>query len=163
MHHNSRQTFVCGQTFMIGLRAAAVVLILAMVVPTRGQAPASSSPIEEKPRQWHKYANNKYGFSFWYPDPYRPVPLPPLDAGDKFRQSANYERRLLLLERRDNPDARIWIRLELRPFNLHALWQSHAPTGYDEDKTPAPKQIGKHTFYCYGAGVVALIIRTNIS
>lgn len=151
MHHN-RRAFDCGHALFIRVQTVVVIVILILVVPVRGQVHTSDLAKKENLRQWHKYTNNKYGFSFWYPDPYRPVPLPPPNTGDEFRHSANKERRLLLLERRDDPEAKIWISIELRQFNLHSLWQSHAPTGYDEDKTPAPLQIGMHTFYLYGPG-----------
>jgi hypothetical protein len=149
MHHNNRQAFVCGQIFMPGLRALAIVLILGAVAPVRGHTPNSNLATERKLRHWHKYVNNKYGFSFWYPEPYKPVPLPPPDAGDEFRY---YEKRLLLLERRDDPDAKLWITLDTRPFDLSTLSHSHSPTGWGPDWIPPGGRIGTHVFYGYGAG-----------
>jgi hypothetical protein len=126
------------------------ILILVTIVQVQAQdtSPKSSGP--NKPQHWHKYVNKSYGFSFWYPDPYRPVLLPPTDSGDEFRAKVNHEKTLLLLERLDDSDAKIWVSVEVRAFDLNALMQSHAPTGVEFP--PAPGRVGTHVFYGYGAG-----------
>jgi hypothetical protein len=126
------------------------LLILMTIVQAQAQDPPPKSCASDKPQHWHKYVNKSYGFSFWYPDPYRRVSLPPPDSADEFRAKVNHEKRLLLLERRDDPDAKIWVSTEVRPFDLEALTQSHAPTGVEFP--PAPRQFGTHVFYGYGAG-----------
>jgi len=100
-------------------------------------------------RHWRKYINRQYGFSFWYPDTYRPRALPPPDSWDKVRP---YQKRLLLLERRDDPDANLWIGIDLRPFNLSTMSHSHSKGGMDPDWTPVGHPIGRHTFYFFGPG-----------
>jgi hypothetical protein len=126
------------------------LLILTTIVQVHAQALSAKSSGPDRPRHWHKYVNKSYGFSFWYPDPYRPVPLPRPDSGDEFRAKADHEKRLLLLHRRDDPDAKIWVSVEVRAFDLDALMQSHSPTGVEFP--PAPGRIGTHVFYFYGAG-----------
>lgn len=130
--------------------ALAGLFIMTFIFPTQAQELSHNPCGRDKTQHWHKYVNKSYGFSFWYPDLYRQVPLPPPDSGDEFRAKVNHEKRLLLLERRDDPDARIWVSLEVRPFDLDALLHSHAPTGYEFP--PGPGRIGTHVFYGYGAG-----------
>jgi hypothetical protein len=131
--------------------ALTICLAISVLVPAPGQSRTSTCPAKPKPRQWHKYINSQYGFSFWYPEPYKIVSLPPPDAGDKYRYHTFFEKRLLLLQRTDNPDAKIWIRIDMRPFDLQTLVNTHAPTGAS-DWTPVGQKIGNHIFYSYGAG-----------
>jgi hypothetical protein len=132
--------------------ALAMCLTLSLVVPALGQSRTSTCPGKTKPRQWHKYINNQYGFSFWYPEPYKLVPLPPPDAADKYRYHTYFEKRVLLLQRTDNPEAKIWITLDMRPFDLRTLAETHSPTGWDPNWTPVGRKIGSHISYFYGAG-----------
>jgi hypothetical protein len=139
----------------LGFNLASVVLALCMtlsfVVPASAQSQASGCSAEPKPRQWHKYINNQYGFSFWYPDPYKLVPLPEPDSGDKYRYHTYFEKRIILLQRTDDPEAKIWITLDMRPFDLQTLIDTHSPTGWDH-LAPKSHRITNHTFYFYGTG-----------
>jgi hypothetical protein len=83
----------------------------------------------------HKYVNHEYGFSLWYSDTYTSVP--PADA-DEGCQNGEYDKCLLLLERRDNPMARLWVRISVRPFQL-------CPGA--GDIMPSRRRIGRHVFY----------------
>lgn len=130
-------------------KALAVVLILASAASARGQESVSDTPKETKHRRWHKYVNAKYGFSFYYPEPYTPASLPAADEGENYR---SYEKELFVLVRKDDPDARILIILDTRPFDLSTLSHSHSPTGWDPDWVPPGGRIGTHIFYGYGAG-----------
>ncbi len=117
------------------------VFMLVLVTSAHGQGPAPNPGFRDKQNHWHKYVNHQYGFSFWYADPYGPVPLPePDDHGSYYRE---HEKGLLLLHRRDNPDAKIWINIDLQPFHLGLDAGSNIPHG---------QQIGHHIFYYYGPG-----------
>lgn len=146
---NRRLGSVIGQALVTSLQVLAVAVVLSTAEPIQGQAPNPDSTSEAKPRHWHKYLNTTLGFSIWYPDPYRRVPLPPRDAGDLYR---TWDKRLLLLQRTDDPNAKIWITLDTRPFNLSTISYFHSPTGWDPDWTPGGPTIGHHIFYFYGAG-----------
>jgi hypothetical protein len=128
------------------------LLLFAIAVPANAQTATAAPHPETRRILWHKYINQEYGFSFWYPDTYKPIPLPPPDNGEKYRYYQYEEKRLLLLQRRDNPEAKIRITIDIRPFNLHVLAQTHSPTGYDPDWIPLAHRIGTHDFYFYGAG-----------
>jgi hypothetical protein len=130
-------------------RAASIGLAASLLVMWALGQTAVPSPDSAKKLQWHTYVNKSYGFSISYPDPYRPVPLPPPDEGDKYR---TWDKRLLLLQRSDDPDGKIWVILDQRPFSLKTISNFHAPTGYDEDDPPPKRTIGQYTFYFYGAG-----------
>jgi hypothetical protein len=147
--NDNNLTSVSKRARRIWVQLLAVAVIVAIVAPVRGQVPTSGALSGTRPRHWHKYSNSSCGFSFWYPDPYRPVSLPAPSENDAFR---HYEKRLLLLERRDDPGAKIWVSLDVHPFNLHNLWQFHGPTGYDEDTDPPLIRTGPHAFYFYGPG-----------
>jgi hypothetical protein len=135
---------------MFGRAISVGVFIFAIVASAQEQTPTPNSGVSAKQPHWHKYVNRKYGFSFWYPDPYRPVPVPPLDPEvAKYHQ---FEKDLLFLQRRDNPDAKIWIIVDVRPFDVHTMGQYHSPTGYDPSWVPEGHPIGRHVFYFYGAG-----------
>ena len=110
------------------------LIILAAVASAEGQSPAARSDAGEKQVHWHKYVNHRYGFSFWYPDTYTPAPLPPVTthASDYAKWS------LLLLRRRDNPDACIWVGISPEPFRLYP------GAG---DVLPSRQLIGLHVFY----------------
>ncbi len=119
---------------MFGRAICTGLFILAAVAPARGQSRAAKLDAVEKQLHWHKYVNQRYGFSFWYPDTYRPVPLPPVT-----RQASEYAKwSLLLLQRRDNPDAYIWVGISLEPFRLYP------GAG---DVMPSRQLIGHHVFY----------------
>jgi hypothetical protein len=149
MPSNKRHLFSVPTRFQrVGSQSLAVALIVLISAHVGEQVPTSSAQEEKGSRHWRKYVNSSCGFSFWYPEPYMPVPLPAPNEGDEFR---HYER-LLLLERWDDRDARMWVSLDVHPFSLHNLWQFHGPTGYDEDTSPPLIRIGPHAFYFYGPG-----------
>ena len=100
--NDNNLTSVSKRARRIWVQLLAVAVIVAIVAPVRGQVPTSGALSGTRPRHWHKYSNSSCGFSFWYPDPYRPVSLPAPSENDAFR---HYEKRLLLLERRDLEDA----------------------------------------------------------
>jgi len=117
------------------------VFMLGLGTSAHGQTPTPKPAFRAKQHHWHKYVNHQYGFSFWYPDPYGPAPLPePDDHGSYYRE---YEKGLLLLQRRDNPDAKIWVNIDVQPFHLGPDAGSNIPDG---------RQIGQHIFYFYGPG-----------
>lgn len=137
--------------FNVGLTIKTLIfagfLVFAMVASARGQTPTPNHAERTKQRHWQKYVNRKYGFSFWYPDSYKPT-LPPATP----QRIMDYENLLILLQRRDNSDATIWMILDMRPFNLRTMSESHSPTGWDPDWVPKGHTIGRHIFYFYGAG-----------
>ena len=112
-------------------------LLFAIAVPAKAQTATAAPHPQTRRILWHKYINQEYGFSFWYPDTHKPIPLPYYQYGEK---------RLLLLQRRDNPEAKIRITTDIRPFNLHILVQTHSPTGYHPDWIPLAHRIGTHDF-----------------
>jgi hypothetical protein len=113
------------------------LLLFAIAVPAKAQTATAAPHPQTRRILWHKYINQEYGFSFWYPDTYKPIPLPPPDNGEKYRY---YQY------------AKIRITIDIRPFNLDVLAQTHSPTGYDPDWIPLAHRIGTHDFCFYGAG-----------
>jgi hypothetical protein len=145
----NRPVSIIGHVWMIWMLTLVATFIFVRPTHAQEDASATAKPIEAKPRHWHKYVNRAAGFSIWYPDPYRPIPLPPPDAGDKWR---HWDKRLLLLQRSDDKTAEIAITLDTRPFNLSTISHYHSPTGWDVDWPPKGPTIGHHTFYAYGGG-----------
>ena len=124
--------------FKTGLRFGRVmfagVFIFAMAATAQGQATTPKPHISVKQPHWHKYVSREYGFSFWYPDAYRPT-----DADGRCKDD-DYRRFLLCLEGRDDPDASIWVTIIIaQPFQL-------IPDV--SDSMPKRKLIGRHVFYC---------------
>jgi hypothetical protein len=141
--------------FEFRLRHLRVVLatafILLLPVITQGQTSPEKARDSTKQSDWHQYVNREYGFSFWYPNTYRPLRTSP--PSDEEKESWPYDRGLLLLRPFDDPDAAIWINIDVRPFNLQAIAQEFAPRGSEPStRQPLPKghQIGNHMFYYYG-------------
>ncbi len=138
-----------------GLRRARVILatafILVLPATTWGQTLTPKPGDNTKQSHWCKYANREYGFSFWYPDTYRPLRTSP--PSDEEKESRPYDRGLLLLRPFDDPDAGIWINIDVRPFSLGAIAQEFAPRGSEPStRQPLPKghRTGNHVFYYYG-------------
>jgi hypothetical protein len=74
------------------------MFILAIVALARGQTHMPKPGGSTKLQHWRKYVNKQYGFSFWYPGQYRPVPLPiPDEHGNNYAEN---DKGLLLLQRR---------------------------------------------------------------
>lgn len=129
----------------------ATALILALPAITQGQTSPEKARNSMNQSDWHQYVNREYGFSFWYPDTYRPLRTSP--PSDEERESRPYDRGLLLLRPFDDPDAAIWINIDVRPFSLQAIAQEFAPRGSEPStRQPLPKghRIGNHVFYYYG-------------
>jgi hypothetical protein len=143
-YHACRRLFTPARLVLAGF------LVFVVVGSARAQPPTPTPGASAKERHWHKYVNQEYGFSFWYPSTYKAVPLPPLSEYDK--QYRSYDKGLLLLQRRDNPEVKIWVRIDVRPFNLKTMGQDHSPTGWDPDWIPEGHLIGRHEFFFYGAG-----------
>jgi len=109
-------------------------LVLAPVVSPRGQSPAPKPHAPAGRLHWQKYVNFQHGFSFWYPDVYKPVPLPPLKG-----EVSNYAGdSVLLLRRWDNPHATIWVGVSPDPFHLYP------GAG---DLMPTRQMVRHHVFY----------------
>ncbi len=125
----------------------ALILVLPVILLGQTQTPKPDDRTELS--HWHEYVNRGYGFSFWYPDTYRPLRTSPPSA-----KGANpYDRDLLLLRPFDDPDAGIWINMDVRPFSLRAIAQKYAPRSSEPSTLqPLPKghRIGNHVFYYYG-------------
>lgn len=118
------------------------VVILAIAPSARGQASTPKSGPSPTHVRWRKYSNPEYGFSFGYPETYRPS-----SAGDRCTDNEN-RRYLLCLERRDNSDARIWVTLVIaEPFKL-----SPDVSG----AMPRRRVIGRHVFYWQVVGSLAV-------
>lgn len=131
------------------------ILLLGIILSGLPSSLAGQTSAQEeggKPKQigWQKYTNPGYRFSFWYPETYQKVPLPPPSPSEK--SIFSYDKRLILLQRRDNEDAKIDIRIDTRPFNSKHLSEGHAPTGYDSEGMPDSRRVGNHIFYLYGPG-----------
>ena len=120
---------------MLGQMIFAMVFILAVVASARGQTPPPKPSVSTKQLHWHMYVNRSYGLSFWYPDMYRPIPPP--DAEGRCTDRDVYKC-LLLLERRDSADGRIWVGITVTPFHLY-------PGSGDVMASRQP--IGRHVFY----------------
>jgi hypothetical protein len=88
-----------GPLRIMGILALAIAFIF--VQPTRAQEDAPAKPIEMNPRRWHKYVNHTAGFSIWYLNPYRSVPVPPPNGGDKWRHGHKRDRSIAELKRRN--------------------------------------------------------------
>ena len=136
-------------TFQRALLGTAIS-VLAMALSTWGQSSEPKSIDNTKQVHWDKYTNREYGFSFWYPKTYRPLRTSP--PSDEEKESRPYDRGLLLLRPFDDPDAAIWINIDVRPFSLQAIAQEYAPRGSEPStRQPLPKgrRIGNHVFYYY--------------
>jgi hypothetical protein len=105
-----------------------------MAATARGQATPTQTP-SHSPKQghWHKYVNRQYGFSFWYPNTYKPT-----TAGGRCTDN-DYRRYLLCLERRDDSGRSIWVTIIIaEPFHLYPD---------TSDTMPRRQLIGHHVFY----------------
>jgi hypothetical protein len=121
----------------------AAVFIFAIAATVRGQAPTPQPGVRAQQPHWHKYVNRKYGFSFSYPDPYRPVPVRSLDENAK--KYYHYEDLLLLQRSNDqNENEGIQVTIDVRPFHM-------GPRGRN-DNTPKGRLIGGHISYSYIEG-----------
>jgi len=114
----------------VGRLILAVAVMLTTFGWASGQEPASRSRTNR--HEWHKYVNQRYGFSFWYPDTYQSVS--PADTDGRCVQS-KYHKCLLWLALRDDPETIIWV----------GLSRMHPGLG---ESTPIPQKIGNHLFYC---------------
>jgi hypothetical protein len=126
--------FMFRGVFTIGRLLLAGMVILATVASARGQKPTSSAGTNR--HEWHKYVNQHYGLSFWYPDTYQPVSS--ADTDGKCTET-EYDKCLLWLERRDDPETIIWVGISTQPFRLHSG---------SGDVMPTRQRIGHHVFYC---------------
>lgn len=110
-------------------------LIFISVAASWGQT-SSAKPGHNKAQvHWRKYVNKEYGFSFRYPDTYKPTHT------DDICKDNNYRRYLLCLERPDDPDASITVTLIIaEPFQVFPLGNG--------DALPPRQRIGRHDFYC---------------
>jgi len=108
----------------------ALTLLVALASLGWAQSPNPKSGV--RPVRWHKYVNQEYGFSFWYPDTYQPVS--PADTDGRCVQS-KYHKCLLWLALRDDPETIIWV----------GISRMHPGSG---ESTPIPENIGNHVFSC---------------
>ena len=135
--------------FKTGLRFGhvmfAALFILAMAATARGQDKPTPkpTPITKQPH-WHKYVNHQYGFSFWYPDTYMPVPVRQLPPESDFYTTY---KNLLALKERDDPEASITVSIDLLPFQMGPRGNAPTPDGH---------RIGHHVFYPYMGGSMAI-------
>ena len=127
----------------------AVYLLVLTAVSLAASRVAFAQQQTAKRGHWHRYVDHRYGFSVWYPDSYELVRSVSSDDSSRYRPC---EKGLVVLARRDDPEAKIWVTLDLRRFDLRTISQSHATTGYDPEVEPPSRHIGTHTFYGYGAG-----------
>ena len=118
--------FTIGRLTLIGMA------VVAAVASARGRETTSNARIDH--HEWHKYVNQQYGFSFWYPDTYQAVP--PADTDGRCIQSENYKC-LLWLALRNDPDTTIIV--TLYPYRLHPG---------SAEVMPTRQRIGHHAFYC---------------
>jgi hypothetical protein len=110
-------------------------LIFISVAPSRGQISPEKLGHKTAQVHWRKYVNREYGFSFWYPDTYKPAHT------NDWCKDNNYRRYLLCLERQDDPDASILVTVIIaEPFHVFPLGNG--------DALPARQRIGYHDFYC---------------
>jgi hypothetical protein len=117
----------------------AVIWLLALVTPLWGQTPVSKPGKGTTRVHWHRYLSSKYGFSFWYPDSYQPIPTNDICKDNDYRQY------LLCAERPDAPETSIWVTIIVaEPFHLHPI-----DNGGD---LPPLKKVGRHEFYCGPGG-----------
>src|SRR5437667_4559712 len=109
-------------------------LIFISVAPSWGQT-SSAKPGHNTQVHWRKYVNREYGFSFWYPDTYKPT-----DTGDICKDN-DYRRYLLCLEQQDDPATSILVTIIIaEPFHVYPLGNG--------DALPTRERIGHHDFYC---------------
>ena len=108
--------------------------VLAMAAPSRGQAPTENPSPKATHGHWHKYVNKEYGFSFSYPDTYRPT-----DA-DGICKDNDYRRYLLCLDRGGDSEPAILVTIIVAvPFHIYPG---------SGDVMPRRQKIGHHVFYC---------------
>jgi hypothetical protein len=111
-----------------------IVLIVTMAAKTWAQELPSQLIQNNQKVHWHKYTNREFGFSFSYPDTYRPTPDPECGKGNEYR------RWLLCLERRDDPKTTILVTIVTAvPFFIKTDRGDDAYTR---------QEIGQHLFYC---------------
>jgi len=110
-------------------------LIFISVAPSWGQRSSAKSGHSAAQVHWRKYVNKEYGFSFCYPDTYKPTHT------DDICKDNEYRRYLLCRERKGDPDASISVTVIIAvPFQVHPLGNG--------DALPARQRIGHHDFYC---------------
>jgi hypothetical protein len=123
------------------------LFVLAIVASARAQETITKSAPSTKQVHWVKYVNREYGFSFWYPDTYRPA------KADDLCMNNDYRRYLLCLERSDNSEAAIWVTLVIaEPFKLYPD---------KSDTMPRRQLIGRHVFYSQVVGSMAVGFADN--
>jgi hypothetical protein len=123
------------------------VFVLAMVASARARASIPKTAHATKQVHWHKYFNREYGFSFSYPDTYRPA-----KADDRCMDN-DYRRYLVCLERSDNSETTIWVTIVIaEPFKLYPD---------RSDTMPMPQLIGRHVFYSQLVGSMAVGFADN--
>jgi hypothetical protein len=137
-----------GNPSMIGCYLFLGIILAALPGSAAGQT--FSQKVNPKHIGWQKYTNHQYRFSFWYPGTYQRVPFSPPSSSEKSIQS--YNKCLVLLQRRDNEDTKIEVRIDTRSFDSKHLSKGHAPTGYDPEELPDSRLVGNHIFYLYGPG-----------
>jgi hypothetical protein len=114
--------------------AVALLLVVALAAKLSAQEPAPKAVPNAPKTHWHKYVNKEYGFSFSYPDTYRPSK----DAA--FCKDNDFRRYLLCLERRDDSETTIWVTIVTgAPFFIQTN---------RGDNEYTPQTIGHHRFYC---------------
>jgi hypothetical protein len=119
---------------MVGRLTMSAMLILALAASSWGQTATPKPGPDKKRAHWHKYIAKELGFSFWYPDTYRPT-----DAEGTCKDNG-YRRYLLCLEQQDDSHASILVTLVIAvPFFIKTNAGGNAHTR---------EKIGQHVFYC---------------
>jgi hypothetical protein len=132
---------------MYGRLIFAGLFVVAMAASALAQASMPKPAPGTKRVHWHKYVNREYGFSFWYPDAYRPA-----KADDRCMDD-DYRRYLLCLERSDNSEVIIWVTVVIaEPFKLYPD---------KSDTMPRRQLIGGHVFYSQVVGSMAVGFADN--
>ena len=118
-----RLTLVIATTFM-------------MFAPSWAQIRTPDANSEASLARWHEYVNKEYGFSFLYPDAYKPI------VANNSCQDNYYRRYLLCLSLTGGGEPVISVTVVVAaPF--------HVSPG-SGDVMPTRQKIGRHVFYCGG-------------
>lgn len=115
--------------------------ILAVVLAVFATGPFGKSA------EMKRYVNSGLGFELSYPASYRATELPCGVA--RWYTYWGFQNLRYLSTGTGHDKGNIFLILDRRPFSLATLEATHAPTGWDE---PHKMQVGKHTFFFYGAG-----------
>ena len=119
---------------MLKRLAFMLVFILTLAAESRAQEPTPKPAPNAQKTHWRKYINKEFGFSIRYPDSYRPIAAP------EYCKDNEYRRWFLCLERRDDPEATIMVRIIIAgPFSIKTNRGGNEYT---------PQKIGQHLFYC---------------